>query len=178
MGAVILVVGSVLAVVLGLLLGVLLLAFRRTRRAAFFLFLLPSTAMGGGLFGFWVVQRLLYGRLSPHREIELSFYLGWVAFYVLGLALALGLLLFRNHRRPGASLKSAITGIVASFNTLTCLAVITVVWGDIAYHDEPVGWDPISVISATPARRVLPSMLIVFALFFMWSARRLRLATP
>ena len=164
----------ILANVLLPLLGVALLAFKRTRNAAVFLVVVPSTAVGGGLFGFWGVERILYGRLTPHREVNFAFYLGWVAFYLLGLALALGLLLFRNHRHPGALLKSAITGIIASFNTLTCLAVIALVWRDIAYHYDSVGWDPISGIASTPAWLVLPEMLASFAVFFVWSSRRLQ----
>ena len=164
----------ILANILLPLLGVALLALKRTRSAGVFLVVVPSSAVGAGLFGLWVVQRLLYGRVSPQRGGELLFYLGWVAFYVLGLALALGLLLFRNHRRPGALLKSAITGIVASFNTLTCLAVIALVWRDIAYHYDSVGWDPISGIASTPAWLVFPEMLASFAIFFVWSSRRLQ----
>jgi len=173
MGAVIFIAGSTLALVLGPLLGLALLPSRRTRKAAFFLFLLPSTAAGAGLFGFWSVLRLLYGHVSPQREIELSFYLGWVAFYALGLALALALLLVSTHSRPGALLKSASTGIAASFIVLACLAVTAMLWGGIAsrHGTGVVGWDPISVLGSTSAWRVLPPMLLVFALFFVWSAQ-------
>lgn len=164
---------AVLAFLLGPPLGTLLLFSRRTRKVAFFLLLLPSTATGGGLFGFWVVQRFLYGRNNPQQEIEISFYVGWVAFYVLGLALALGVLLFRPHSRRDAFLKSTGTGIVASFITLACLAVIALVWREIESRYGAVGWDPVSGLRATPMWRVVPEMVIVFFVFFAWSARRL-----
>ncbi len=166
----------ILANVLVPLLGVALLPFKRTRNAAVSLVVVPSAAVGGGLFGFWGVERILYGRLSPQREINLAFYLGWIVFYVLSFLLALGLLLFRRYNRPGAFLKSTATGIAASFISLACLAVSALVWRGLASRYGAVGWDPVSVIGSTPAWHLLPVMLIVFAIFFVWSKRRLRAA--
>ncbi len=168
----------ILANVLSPLLGLALLPSKRTRRSALFLLLLPGAAVGGALFGFWFLTRILHGRVSRQAEAELSFYLGWVFFYILGLVLVLGLLLLRKQHRPSPLVRSVAAGIVASFITLTCLAVLALAWRAMASHYQAVGWDPVPALRATPAWRVVPTMLIVFAIFFFWSVRRLRTAPP
>jgi hypothetical protein len=130
------------------------------------------------LFGFWAVEQIINGRVSPPREIELSFYLGWIGFYALGLLLAFSLLLFRGQDRPGAFLKAVLMGIVTTFVTLACLAASALLWRGIASRYEAVGWDPVSAVRATPAWRVVPAMLLVFAVSFTWRLRRLHTAAP
>src|SRR6185437_12331817 len=80
MGALIFIVASALLLLLGPLLGFLLLALRRTRRTAAFFLFLPTSATGGAIFGFWLLERLLHARISPQQALEASFYLGYVPF--------------------------------------------------------------------------------------------------
>lgn len=173
-----------LALLLGALLGVGLLPFRRTRRAASFFLLVPGTAVGGEIFGFWLLLTVLHGRVSPQQAMESSFYFGAVLFYVLGLGFALAALLPRTSTRTGVLWKGILRGIVGAV-ALCSLAVIVVVRQEIDLHRMAAhlgtgvaGWDPVSAVSATPAWRVVPGMLIVFAISFSWSVHRLRSATP
>lgn len=176
MGALIFIAASTLLLLLGPLLGFLLLAFRRTRRSAAFLLLLPTSATGGSIFGFWMLGRLLHGQISPQQALERSFYLGYVPFYALGLILALAALLFRPHGRLGAWLKGVVNGTAAGCVVLSCMAVLAVAQMEIASRHQAgsVGWDPVSLISSASAWRIVPAMLVAFVAVLIWSTARMR----
>lgn len=183
MVAFVFIAGGALALLLGALLGVGLLPFRRTRRAASFFLLVPSTAVGGEIFGFWLALTLLHGRVSPQVAVERSFYFGAATFCALGVALALTLLLKKTHTQAGALLKGALRGSVGAFVALSCLAVIVTMREEIELHRMAerlgtgfVGWDPVSYVGATSTWLILPAMLVVFLLVLVFSLRDLRSA--
>ena len=180
MGVLIFIAASTLLLLLGPLLGFLLLAFGRTRRSAAFLLLLPTSATGGSIFGFWMLGRLLHGRISPQQALESSFYLGYVPFYALGLTLALAALLFRPRGRLGAWLKGVVNGTAAGFVVLSCMVLLTVAQIGIASRHQAgsVGWDPISMIASVSAWRIVPAMLVAFVAVLIWSRARMRTPAP
>jgi hypothetical protein len=176
--------GSALALVLGVLLGLGLLPFRRTRKTSSFFLLLPSSAAGGEIFGFWLLLKMLNGRVGLQQAIESSFYFGAIVFCALGAVLALAALLPKTHTRAGALLKSTVRGIAGAFVALSCLTVIVAMREEIGLHrmaarmgTGPIGWDPVSYVDATSAWRNMPAMLIVFVIVLVFSARQPRPAT-
>lgn len=171
-----------LALVIGPVLGVILVLFRRTRVPAQFLLVLPSAAAGGGIFGFWVWLRPLAGRLSEPAAMEGSFYLGCLPFYALGAALALLALLYRRHVPNGNVVRLGLPAVTAAFVALGYLGLAVSIREWIELHRMAArmgggfaGWDPVSYIKSASSGLILASMLLAFAAVFMWKSRQPRL---
>ena len=181
MGALLFLAGATLALLLGPLLGLVLLALRRTRRAAYFLLLLPSAAAGGGIFGFWVWLRPLAGRLSEPAAIERSFYLGCLPFYALGGGLALLTLLFRRHAPIRNIVSLAVPAVAAAFVALGYLGLVVSIREWIELHRMAArmgagsaGWDPVSYLKSASSVQILASMMLASAVVFVWKSRHPR----
>lgn len=179
MGALLFLAGAMFALLLGPMLGVVFLTLQRTRRTAYFLFLLPSAAAGGGIFGFWIWLRLLNGRISPPAAIERSFYLGCLPFYTLGATLALMALLNRPDVQ-GSVRKRSLPAFMAAFVVLGYLGLLVMIKREIELHRMAArmgggvaGWDPVSYIKSLSSGQILTCMLLAFTVVFIWKSRRL-----
>lgn len=179
MGALLFLAGAMLALLLGPLLGLVLLIPRRTRQAAYFLLLLPSAAAGGSIFGFWLWLRPLNGGVPQAQAIERAFYLGCLPFYALGATLALLTLLYRRHARIRNVVRLGLPPLAAAFVALGYLGLAVSIREWIELHrvsarmgGGAVGWDPVSYIHSASSGTILASMLMAFAVVFIWKARR------
>jgi len=119
---------------------VVMLVWRRFRRAASFFALLPAAAVGGAVFGFWLALQH-YGPIGSDQDQANAVYYGAIPSSAVGAGLALRTLTWRSGRLW--PVRSAVFGSVTALITLTCLTVWRTA-SDTSSTGTRAGWDPIA----------------------------------
>ena len=150
--------------------AVVMLVWRRFRRAASFFALLPAAAVGGAVFGFWLALQH-YGPIGSDQDQANAVYYGAIPSSAVGAGLALRTLTWRSGRLW--PVRSAVFGSVTALITLTCLTVWRTA-SDAISTGPDVGWDPISLFHPVTASQMLGTLAFAFVCAYAWSARYFR----